>query len=574
MKKVCVIGSGASGLTAIKQLMDEGHQVTCYEKSNAAGGVFNYGGPNGRSIKSTVLTISNYLMAFSDDPPKGHRYFWSHEEYRQYLANYAKKFGLLEKIVFDTEVVKLRKQGEQYQVITRHNPTQTLKTENYEAVVICSGIHETRKIPPVPSIETFTGDIVHTQDFTDPTNAFSDSSAFTDKRVLCVGIGESAADIIREVSKVTADCHLLMRSYPFLVPRVLHDTTADCTTTRAFHATYHPSENIIYYRLGSWMLKAASLFEKLLPKKKQPALDAFNQPLEKKSLDFDTEYNEESLKLIKVWNQLSGGRRFSTKNVSFVPQVLNGNINVVVSSLKGISGNTVTFNDGRSVEVDSIIFNTGFQHDLSFIEGFELKDSSVRNMFMHTFHADWPNCAFIGWARPTSGGIPACAEMTARYFALLLNGKRSLPADVPQRIEADKAFYKEALSDSPEIHSLILWKRYMDSYADLIGVRVRLWKYLLNPGLFLRLLYGTMLPVQYRLEGPHASPDTAKQTIMNLPLLNQLPFSLNDARNAIKAAILKKSNRYNESVFEVDFFPECQITEKDIEKYRFSASTR
>lgn len=193
---------------------------------------------------------------------------------------------------------------------------------------------------------------------------------------------------------------------------------------------------------------------------------------------------------------------------------------------------------------------------------------------MHTFHPDWPNCAFIGWARPTSGGIPACAEMTARYFALLLNGKRSLPADVPQRIEADKAFYKEALSDSPEIHSLILWKRYMDSYADLIGVRVRLWKYLLNPGLFLRLLYGTMLPVQYRLEGPHASPDTAKQTIMNLPLLNQLPFSLSDARNAIKAAILKKSNRYNESVFEVDFFPECQITEKDIEKYRFSASTR
>lgn len=573
MKKVCVIGGGASGLTAIKQLTDEGHQVTCYEKSNAVGGVFNYGGPNGRSIKSTALTISNYLMAFSDYPAKGHRYFWSHEEYKQYLADYAKEFGLLGRIVFDTEVVKLRKQGEHYQVVTRHNPTQTLKTEEYEAVVICSGIHETRKIPQIPGIEAFTGDIVHTQDFTDPNNAFSAPSAFANKRVLCVGIGESAVDIIRDVSKVTANCLLLMRSYPFLVPRVLHNTTADCTTTRAFHATYHPSENIIYYRVGDWMLRATNFFGKLFAKKKQFDLDAFNHPLEKKSLDFDTEYNEESLKLIKVWNKLSGGRRFSTKNVSFVPQVLNGNINVVVASLESISGSTVKLSDGRSLEVDSIIFNTGFQHDLSFIEGFELKDNSVRNMFLHTFHEDWPNCAFIGWARPTSGGIPACAEMASRYFALLLNGKRTLPTDIKDRIEADKAFYQEALRDSPDIKSLVLWKRYMDSYADLIGVRVRLWKYLLNPGLFLRLLYGIMLPVQYRLEGPHACPDIAKQTIMGLPLLNQLPFSLNDARNAIKAA-MKKSDQYDDSFFQVDFFPECQITEKDIEKYRFAANTK
>jgi len=31
--KVCVIGAGSSGLTTIKKLLDEGHDVTCFEKT-------------------------------------------------------------------------------------------------------------------------------------------------------------------------------------------------------------------------------------------------------------------------------------------------------------------------------------------------------------------------------------------------------------------------------------------------------------------------------------------------------------------------------------------------------------
>ena len=39
-KKVAVVGAGLSGITTIKQLMDEGHEVMCYEKSEGFGGVF------------------------------------------------------------------------------------------------------------------------------------------------------------------------------------------------------------------------------------------------------------------------------------------------------------------------------------------------------------------------------------------------------------------------------------------------------------------------------------------------------------------------------------------------------
>ncbi|MGC3836225.1 NAD(P)-binding protein [Moritella viscosa] len=39
-KNICVIGAGCSGLVAIKELLDEGHQVTCFETLDKPGGNF------------------------------------------------------------------------------------------------------------------------------------------------------------------------------------------------------------------------------------------------------------------------------------------------------------------------------------------------------------------------------------------------------------------------------------------------------------------------------------------------------------------------------------------------------
>lgn len=40
--KICVIGSGGSGLTSIKHCIEEGLEVVCYEKSNDIGGLWRY----------------------------------------------------------------------------------------------------------------------------------------------------------------------------------------------------------------------------------------------------------------------------------------------------------------------------------------------------------------------------------------------------------------------------------------------------------------------------------------------------------------------------------------------------
>lgn len=42
VKRVAVIGAGASGLTAIKCCLDEGLEPVCFERSSYIGGLWHY----------------------------------------------------------------------------------------------------------------------------------------------------------------------------------------------------------------------------------------------------------------------------------------------------------------------------------------------------------------------------------------------------------------------------------------------------------------------------------------------------------------------------------------------------
>jgi cation diffusion facilitator CzcD-associated flavoprotein CzcO len=41
--------------------------------------------------------------------------------------------------------------------------------------------------------------------------------------VVVVGIGESGADLVKDISEVASSCHLVVRKYPFCIPRMLAD---------------------------------------------------------------------------------------------------------------------------------------------------------------------------------------------------------------------------------------------------------------------------------------------------------------------------------------------------------------
>lgn len=109
MKRVAIIGAGASGLTAIKCCLDEGLEPVCYEKSGFIGGLWHYTEDvdkgRGCVMKSTIINTSKEMMCYSDYPiPAEFPPYMHHTFVDKYFHLYADHFGLKKYIKLNTEV--------------------------------------------------------------------------------------------------------------------------------------------------------------------------------------------------------------------------------------------------------------------------------------------------------------------------------------------------------------------------------------------------------------------------------------------------------------------------------------
>lgn len=89
--RVCVVGAGVSGLTALKEVLEEGHSAVCLERENVPGGVFT----TGVAYDPMQLTVSQHYMAYSAFPPplEEERRHWLRQEYVGYLGRFRQRFG-------------------------------------------------------------------------------------------------------------------------------------------------------------------------------------------------------------------------------------------------------------------------------------------------------------------------------------------------------------------------------------------------------------------------------------------------------------------------------------------------
>jgi hypothetical protein len=493
-ERVCVIGAGLSGLIALKELLEKGHDVTCYEKEPREGGVFNF--PTGVAYDTMRLTVSQHFMCFTRMPaqPQEKRVLWTRRRYAEYLQSFAETFDLFSYIQFSTEVTAIELcQGGQVSVACRHGAESY--DRKFDAVAVCQGAFraDAPRMPNIYGLDRFPGRVVHSGTYNDP-------ESFKGMRVLCVGMGETAADITLQISEVAASCTLSMRSFPEIIKRYRgpDQRTADVDSTRLFHWMSLEQRNDFY---------------------------AFKRKFRetRKLSDHD--------RLVYEWNRKSGGRRSLQKNDDFVSNVINGRIQVLApSELRCIEGSTVIFDHHSALEVDAIVFCTGYEESSipkGWINGVEISD--VRQLYKHAFHVDLGrHVAFFGWARPRQGGVPVCSELLARYFALLCSGERELPAKSKMKrvIVEDCTREEEWFANSKPTRTLVHYTRYLDDLAELIGCLPRLEDYLNDPELLTHLICSSNIGLSYRLQGPDAFPETAREACVSAPIAD--PFEAID----------------------------------------------
>lgn len=178
-RHVAVIGAGAGGLVAARELRREGHTVVVFERGELVGGVWVYtpemeSDPLGVDPDREVVHSSLYptlrtnlpreVMGFrdypfvvnEDDEGRDPRRFPGHREVLKYLQDFAREFGINELVRLETEVVYVGMvEGGKWKVKSRRRCGESVEEEYFDAVVVCVGHYWQPLIAQIPGTYLF-----------------------------------------------------------------------------------------------------------------------------------------------------------------------------------------------------------------------------------------------------------------------------------------------------------------------------------------------------------------------------------------------------------------------------------
>jgi cation diffusion facilitator CzcD-associated flavoprotein CzcO len=390
-KRICVIGAGPCGLTALKNVLQAGcRNVVCYEESGGIGGNWAFtDDPHRVSVYECSRIISSRRRsAFDDFPmPKDFPDFPSHRQLLAYFTDYARAFHLepyihlgahVEQCEFDSDgrwTVRVIANGE-------------TRTEPFDSVLVCAGHHREALVPEYPG--TFAGKIVHS-------SAYKRADPFRGQRVLVVGAGNSAADIAVDVAQLAARTALSMREGTYFIPKLVFGQPIDIIY--AFWPGKIPKP-LFQSALKLWLRLVIGKWEDYGLRTPTSA------PLEK----------------------------HPTVNSGILGALRHGRL-VARHGIERYDGHTVHFTDGTQEEFDTIIMGTGFRIGFPFLPkrlaGWDM--TTTPPLYLKMMHPTIPSLFFIGLFQ-TIGCIWRLADYQARIAALQISGRLRRPSDIDARI--------------------------------------------------------------------------------------------------------------------------------------------
>ncbi|CAN6305923.1 unnamed protein product [Urochloa humidicola] len=230
--RLAVIGAGAAGLVAVRELRREGHLPVIFERAAAVGGTWLYAPPAAPSdplgaaathsslYASLRTNLPRESMGFLDFPfvaaampgSADPRRFPCHEEVLRYLEAFASRFDLLRLVRFETEVLGVRREGRGKWAVTSRKlgdkGSGEEEEEVYDGVVVCNGHYTEPRIAVIPGVDAWPGKQMHSHNYRVP-------EPFLDQVVIVIGASASAFDISRDIASTAKEVHIADRSSPF-----------------------------------------------------------------------------------------------------------------------------------------------------------------------------------------------------------------------------------------------------------------------------------------------------------------------------------------------------------------------
>jgi cation diffusion facilitator CzcD-associated flavoprotein CzcO len=386
LPRVCVIGAGSSGLPVIKALKERGIPVTCLEKTANVGGLWcikNKASGATAAYDSLHINTDTRMMEYQDYPmPDNIPAYPSHTEIHRYFCNYAHHFELYPHIRFQTPLAHARRRDDGMWEIT----TGSGERLEFEVLVVANGHHWNPRWPePYPG--HFSGEQIHSHSYRNP----SDPVATRGKRVLVVGIGNSAVDIASELGHRAAGarCYLSTRRGAWIMPKWV----LGFPLTRPFTKVPH----WVPWQLGGAILDLTARI-------------VFGTPM-------DYGLPKPDHKWLHAHPTISQ---------DIYSRLGHGDI-TVKPAIQSFDGRIVHFVDGSEEEIDLIVWCTGYNVTFPFFEPefLSVKDNYIP-LWQRMILPGIDNLFFVGLYQPL-GSVMQPAELQAKIIAEHLRGEIAFP---------------------------------------------------------------------------------------------------------------------------------------------------
>ncbi|CAL5037989.1 unnamed protein product [Urochloa decumbens] len=456
-KRVAIVGAGPSGLAACKHLLAKGFLPVVFESAGGVGGVWR------RTLATTRLQTPASAYRFSDFPwpadnAAADGMFPRHDQVLEYLAAYARRFGVMERVRFGCKVLAASYVGDatepemeswerwsgngeafgdgtgEWHLTVRHGgePAST-QTHRFDFLILCIGRYGAPKLPTFPhgrGPEVFRGRVLHSMEYA--AMAHEDAAELVrGKRVAVVGAGKSAMDIVAQCAEANGSkypCTMVYRSAHWMVdPKVARRVNFFTFTSARW------TELMVHKPGEGFML---SLLATILTPVRW-AMSKVTEAYYKRSIPM----SEHGMVPDCGFDQASLGWRLGILPEGFYSMVDEGSIELRrCASVAGFSADGLGLDnaDGSGepavAGADVVILSTGFDIDRPlrnmftspwFAEIISSDGDAVLPLYRHILHPRIPQLAVVGYAESGSSIYPY--EMMAKWVAHLLAGAVRLP---------------------------------------------------------------------------------------------------------------------------------------------------
>ncbi|CAN8076887.1 unnamed protein product [Agarophyton chilense] len=493
--RICVVGGGISGICAARACLLSGLNVTLFEKRSKLGGIWSL--ENSPVFDSLSSNTATFEAGLSDIPPlrvfpssslgKYDDLCCTSQEMADYIQLIVKKTPrFFESTKLKTNVLSVTQTPSKTYCVSFLSDGTRAQESEFDKVIISTGYFNTPFVPPaseLPGIDKYRGKVLHVSMYKNP-------SQLKGKHVLIVGGSvsgcEAAGDMLAFASSEgPTSVTLNTRSMRFLLLK------------------QHKGE-VLLSKLGTRFQRFRDLAGRFENEQYSQTMSSFIPQFLSNS-DYPAPEPDGPIKIpyVPSWVPVSG---------KLYEACQKKKLQWKVSSLECITENGVRFRDGTEGEYDVIVFATGYRLHLPFLEKDVQQTICAGNgvnlldLYDYTFHPEVPNMAFVGMFSPATSIIPI-VDNQSRWVARVFNGDVQLPSD--EELNHGVQLYRQTRS-SPNSRFVVHGFDVLDVFAKHGDFEVNLAKF---PQLCRALLFGPMIPAQFRLFGSEHSEEALEETM-------------------------------------------------------------